>query len=68
MTYDHTTTTIHRAAVDHDIDTIRNERVLARTVPRNGIVDGIRRNLGRVLIASGTALMGRDATLRTHRA
>jgi hypothetical protein len=69
MTYDHSATSIHRAAVDHDIDAIRTERVLARSIPHLGIGERLRRRTGRILIATGTALIGRDSvSLRTHRA
>ncbi|HLO36698.1 MAG TPA: hypothetical protein VK194_11470 [Candidatus Deferrimicrobium sp.] len=70
MTYDHRTTGIHRADLDREIDTIRNERLLAANRrPRTGIVGRARRGAGRALIAAGTALIGRErANLRTHRA
>ncbi|MBA2381775.1 MAG: hypothetical protein H0V73_06660 [Chloroflexi bacterium] len=69
MTYDHSATGIHRAAVDHDIDTIRNERLLATRTHHAGVVERTRRAAGRVLIAAGKALIGRDpVALRTHRA
>jgi hypothetical protein len=69
MTYDHTATTIHRAAVDHDIDTIRNERLLAGATAGAGPSLGLRGALGRLLIATGTALVGRDrAALGARRA
>jgi hypothetical protein len=69
MTYDHSATTIHRAALDEDIDAIRNERLLGRETPRHGAGERLRQAVGRTLIAFGTALIGRDGTtLRTHRA
>jgi hypothetical protein len=70
MTYDHRGTEIHRADLDREIDSIRNERLLAdRGSERDGLVDRARRGTGRVLIAAGTALIGRDASpFRTHRA
>ena len=69
MTYDHSATGIHRAAVDHDIDTIRNERLLAAGTENPGIVGQIRGGAGRILIAAGTALVGsKRVALRTHRA
>jgi hypothetical protein len=70
MTYDHRATEIHRADLDREIDTIRNERLLAdRGNEQSGLVDRARHGAGRVLIAAGTALIGRDAsTFRTHRA
>ena len=70
MTYDHNATTIHRADLDREIDTIRTERLLAADrPPRDGLVDRIRHGIGRVLIATGTALLGGETgSLRTHRA
>ena len=69
MTYDHTGTTIHRAALDHDIDTIRNERLLAGRSAGAGPVKRLRGAVGRLLIATGTAVIGRDrAALRARRA
>jgi hypothetical protein len=70
MTYDHSATEIHRADLDREIETIRNERLLAdHAGPQDGVVDRARRGTGRVLIAAGTALIGRDATtFRAHRA
>ena len=68
MTYDHSATTIHRAELDREIDTIRNERLVAAgDRDHGGILDRARRGTGRVLIAAGTALAGHDgANLRTH--
>jgi hypothetical protein len=70
MTYDHTAAGIHRAELDREIDSIRTERILATQTPRRaGLVSRARRGTGRVLVAAGTALIGRDpATLRAHRA
>jgi hypothetical protein len=70
MTYnDYTATDIHRAAVDQDIDAIRTERLLAAETSRAGLGDRFRRATGRLLIATGTALIGRERVgLRTHRA
>jgi hypothetical protein len=69
MTYDHAATGIHRSDVDRDIDTIRNERLLTSAIVRSGILDRIRRTTGGLLIAAGTALIGRDAgALRPRRA
>ena len=69
MTYDHSSTTIHRADLDREIDTIRTERLMATVDPDHlGLVDRARRGTGRALIAAGTALVGRDRGLRTHRA
>jgi hypothetical protein len=70
MTYDHSATGIHRAELDREIDTIRNERLIAAgDDAHQGLVDRARRGTGRVLIAAGTALIGRDrSTFRTHRA
>ena len=70
MTYDHRTGTIHRADLDREIDTIRNERLMAAgTADHAGRTARIRRSAGRLLIAGGTALVGRESSgLRTHRA
>lgn len=70
MTYDHRATGIHRAALDLEIDAIRNEHLVASDGHhRDGIVDRIRRGTGRALISAGAALVGRDAAaLRTRRA
>lgn len=70
MTYDHTFTTLHRADLDREIESIRTERLLGTDRPRgNGLVARARRGTGRILIAAGTALVGRDAgALRIHRA
>jgi hypothetical protein len=69
MTYDHSSTTIHRAELDREIDTIRTERLMATgDADHHGLVDRARRGTGRVLIAAGTALVGRERGLRTHRA
>lgn len=69
MTYDHRSTGLHRADLDREIDTIRNERLLAGdAADRNGLLERARRGTGRALIAAGTALIGREASgLRTHR-
>ena len=70
MTYDHRTTDLHRADLDREIETIRNERLIATHGGHpTGLVGRARRRTGRVLIAAGTALVGREsASLRTHRA
>ena len=70
MTYDHRASGIHRADLDREIETIRTERLMApEHQHRTGIVERTRRGTGRVLIAAGTALIGREtAGLRTHRA
>jgi len=69
MTYDHSSANIHRADLDREIDTIRNERLIAAGTDQPGLVERARRGTGRVLISAGTALIGRDsASLRTHRA
>ena len=70
MTYDHRSTDLHRAELAREIDTLRNERLIAAADDgQPGLVDRARRGTGRVLIAAGTALAGRDgAGLRTHRA
>ncbi|MBA2718129.1 MAG: hypothetical protein H0U52_02650 [Chloroflexi bacterium] len=70
MTYDHNATSIHRADLDREIDTIRTERLLDADRPRrDSLIDRLRHGIGRVLIATGTALVGRESgSLRTHRA
>ena len=69
MTYDHRSTGLHRADLDREIDTIRNERLIAASEgDQPGLVERARRATGGALIAAGTALIGRDRSLRTHRA
>lgn len=70
MTYDHAATALHRADLDREIDSIRTERLLAAVRPHgDGIVERARRRTGRILIAAGTSLGGRDAgAFRTTRA
>lgn len=68
MTHDHSATTLHRADLDREIESIRTERLLAAYRPHgDGFVERARRATGRVLIAAGTALAGRDnGAFRTH--
>lgn len=62
MTYDHRSTDLHRADLDREIDTIRFERIAAgRDTHHDGFLDRARRGTGRVLIAAGSALIGREA-------
>lgn len=69
MTYDHRTSTIHQAELDREIDTIRNERLLATAQHRTGWTERARRATGRFLISIGTVLIGAERSqLRTHRA
>ena len=69
MTHDDRFSSIHRAELDREIDTIRVERALAAPATHGGLVDRARRGAGRALIAAGTALAGRESgSLRTHRA
>jgi hypothetical protein len=72
MNHDHDAARIHRAELDHEIDTIRLERLLAAGpagVTRDGFAGRARRRTGRALIAAGTALVGRErAALTTRRA
>lgn len=68
MLYDHRATDFRRAELDREIETIRLERLIAGyRQPADKIIERTRRAMGRVLIAAGTALIGRDAALRTHR-
>ena len=60
MTYDHRSTDLHLADLDREIDTLRNERILAAGDRRPGLVERTRRGTGRALIAAGTALIGRE--------
>ena len=66
MTFDHRTTQLHVADLDREIETLRTERSLSVDA-QPGVVDRARRSAGRVLIAAGVALAGRDRALRTHR-
>ena len=72
MTHDHDAVRIHRAELDHEIDTIRMERLLAAEhddATRDGFARRARRQTGRALIAAGTALVGRErAAFTTRRA
>lgn len=70
MPYDHSTTAIHRADLDREIEGIRNERLIAAgNARRRSVARRIRRSVGRLLVAVGTAMIGRESsTLRTHRA
>jgi hypothetical protein len=65
MTFDHRTTRLHIAELDREIETLRTERALDGA--QSGVVNRARRHTGRVLIAAGEALAGRDGALRTHR-
>ena len=71
MTHDHNAVRIHRAELDHEIDTIRTERLLAdhgEALP-DGFVSRARQRTGRALIAAGTALAGGErARFTTRRA
>ena len=60
MTFDHTATTIHRAELDREIETLRAERAIAREAGGNGVLQRARRSAGGVLIAAGEALSGRE--------
>jgi hypothetical protein len=70
MTHDHRSTDLHRAELDHEIETIRTERLLAiGGGAHDSILARTRRAAGRALIGAGMALVGREAAaLRTHRA
>ena len=70
MTHDHRSTRIHRADLDREIETLRTERLLDRgATHRGGFIERTRRGMGRVLIATGTALVGREPSpLRARRA
>jgi hypothetical protein len=70
MTYEYSATTLHRADLDRQIDALRTERmVAASTTSHDRLVDRARRGIGNLLVATGTALIGREPTaLRTHRA
>ena len=70
MTHDHDAVRIHRAELDHEIDTIRMERLLAAEhddETRDGFARRARRQAGRALIAAGTALVGRERPAFTTR-
>src|SRR3954451_8278035 len=68
MTHDHRSIAIHQADLDREIETIRTEHVLAASHPRDGRTGRARRATGRLLIAAGLALVGREPAMRTHRA
>jgi hypothetical protein len=70
MNHDHDAVRIHQAELDHEIDTIRTERLLAgghHDETRDGIVGRARTRTGRALIAAGTALVGREGSAFTTR-
>ena len=70
MNHDHDAVRIHRAELDHEIDTIRTERLLAAgrdRAPHDGLLGRARERTGRALIAAGTALVGRERTTFTTR-
>jgi hypothetical protein len=71
MNHDYDAVRIHRAELDHEIDAIREERLLAAGLGhagREGLIGRTRQLTGRALIAAGTALVGREqGTFRTRR-
>ena len=70
MTHDHDAVRIHRAELDHEIDTIRMERLLATAhegPTSDGLVGRARRRTGEALIAAGIALVGRERAAFTTR-
>jgi hypothetical protein len=72
MIHDHDAVRLHRAELDHEIEMIRTERLLAANhhdETPDGLVGRARQRTGRALIAAGTALVGRDrAAFTTRRA
>jgi hypothetical protein len=72
MTYDHDAVRLHRAELDHEIETIRTEQLLAADSDAptpDGLVGRARRRAGNALISAGTALVGGErATFTTRRA
>jgi hypothetical protein len=70
MSHDHDAVRIHQAELDHEIDMIRTERLLAAghdDATPDGLLGRVRERTGRALIAAGTALVGREATTFTTR-
>ena len=70
MNHDHDAVRIHRAELDHEIDTIRLERLLstgAGGATQDGFAGRARRRMGRALISVGTALVGRERPALTTR-
>jgi hypothetical protein len=70
MNHDHDAVRIHRAELDHEINTIRMERLLAARhdgTASDGFAARARRQTGRVLIAAGTALVGHERSALTTR-
>jgi hypothetical protein len=68
MPFDHEATRLHREDLDREIETIRQEQVLARPPSGDtGLIARARRGTGSVLIAAGVALAGRDAPATAHR-
>jgi hypothetical protein len=61
---------IHQADLDHEIDMIRTERMLAIAqdhLAADGLLGRARQRTGRALIAAGTALVGGERTTFTTR-
>jgi len=68
MTYDHRASEIHRADLDREIESIRNERLMSSGGgTATGVAGRARQAAGRVLIWVGTALLGREAAALTTR-
>jgi hypothetical protein len=70
MNHDHDAVRIHRAELDHEIDTIRMERLLAagnEAASLDGFASRARQRAGLALIAAGTALVGRERPAFTTR-
>ncbi len=62
MPFDHEATRLHREDLDREIETIRQEQVLAPPQSGHpGLIARARRGTGAALIAAGLALAGRDA-------
>jgi hypothetical protein len=68
VTFDHRTTHLHVADLDRQIEQLRTERRVGAARASTGALGLARQGAGRILIAAGEAVGGRDAHLRTHRA
>jgi len=67
MTHDYETVRIHRQDLDHEIETIRTERLLASETGQAGLVDRARRATGNALIAAGRAVAGDGRSVGVQR-
>ena len=64
MPFDHEATRLHLEQLDREIESIRQEHVLAPSPPPGTrLIARARRGIGSALIAAGVALVGRDGPI-----